>query len=215
MATSDGQSLRHDIVRWGRSLFERGLTAGSSGNISVRFAGGMLATPTNSCLGFLKVEDLSHLNAAGEPIDGAMPTKELPLHQAIYAARPSAQAVVHLHSTYATLMSCLEDVDPADAIPPITPYIVMRVGRVPVLHPYIRPGSADIVPIVMAAAPKHAAFLLANHGPVVAGLTLESAVFAAEELEEAARLLIIARGLPLRHLSAASVADLNATFQLK
>lgn len=208
------RDLRNAIVRWGRSLFERGLTAGSSGNISARSGDGFIATPTNSCLGFLDAERLSALDADGRHVSGDAPTKELPLHFAFYRARPAAQAVVHVHSSYATALSCLSDVDPADAIPPITPYVVMRVGKVPVVA-YTRPGSADVAPLIAAAAPDHAAVLLQNHGPVVSGPSLDAAVFAIEELEEAAKLAIVTRGMKVRHLDAAQIADLDRHFRLK
>ena len=172
--------LRASIVRWSRSLFERGLTPGSSGNITVRTADGFIATPTNACLGFLAEDRLSLLAGDGSLVSGDAPTKELPLHLAFYENRPSAKAVVHLHSTYATLLSCLADVDPDDAIAPITPYVVMRVGRVPVVR-YTRPGSAEIRPLIARLAACHAAVLLANHGPVVAAPSLEAAVYAIEE----------------------------------
>jgi ribulose-5-phosphate 4-epimerase/fuculose-1-phosphate aldolase len=206
--------LRAAMVKWSRSLFERGLTSGSSGNITVRLADGFLATPTNSCLGFLEPDRLSKLDAAGQPVSGDAPTKELPLHLAFYRNRPSAQAVVHLHSTYATALSCLSDVNRLNAVPPITPYVVMRVGRVPVL-PYARPGSAELAPAIAACAAECAAVLLANHGPVVAGRSLEDAVFAIEELEAAAKLAIVTKGLPVRHLDGAAIDDLNAHFRLK
>jgi ribulose-5-phosphate 4-epimerase/fuculose-1-phosphate aldolase len=201
-------------VKWGRSLFDRGLTAGSSGNMSVRLEDGFLVTPTNSCLGFLDAERISKLDRSGKHIGGDAPTKELPLHLTFYEARPGARAVVHLHSTYATLLSCLSDIDADDAIPPITPYVVMRVGKVPVV-PYTKPGSPDVAPFIRDKAPSHAAILLGNHGPVVSGPSLESAVFAAEELEETAKLVMLSRGLPVRELPAAAIADLNATFKLK
>jgi 3-dehydro-4-phosphotetronate decarboxylase len=206
--------LRAALVRYAKSLFDRGLTPGSSGNISVKLEDGWLVTPTNSCLGFLRADELSRLNSRGKHVDGPAPTKELPLHLTYYEARPATQAVVHLHSTYATLLSCLTDVNPDDAIPPITPYVVMRVGRVPVV-PYTKPGSADVAPLIWAKAPEHAAVLLANHGPVVAGVSLDNAVFAAEELEETAKLVLLARGLPTRLLTAAQVADLDSSFKLK
>jgi ribulose-5-phosphate 4-epimerase/fuculose-1-phosphate aldolase len=206
--------LRAGLVKWGRSLFERRLTAGSSGNMSVKLDDGFLVTPTNSCLGFLDAARVSKLDRGGKHIGGDAPTKELPLHFSFYEARPSAKAIVHLHSTYATLLSCLSDVDIDDAIPPITPYVVMRVGKVPVV-PYTKPGSPDVEPFIRDKAPAHAAILLANHGPVVSGRSLESAVFAAEELEETAKLVILSRGLPVRKLPATAIADLNATFKLK
>lgn len=210
----DEAGLRQRMVKWGRSLFERGFTVGSSGNMSVRIEDGFLVTPTNSCLGFLDAQRITKLDTDWQLVAGDPPTKEVPLHRAFYEGRPETEAVVHLHSTFATALSCLADIDPEDAIAPITPYVVMRVGRVPVL-PYTMPGSADVAPLVRARAGEHAAVLLANHGPVVAGTSLEGAVFAAEELEETARLLILTRGLDVRHLDSAQVAALNMKFKLK
>lgn len=203
--------IRERMVRWGALLFGRGYTAGSSGNLSVRVDGGFIVTPTNSCLGLLDPARLSRLDADWRPVSGDPPTKELPLHRAFYEGRPGTGAVVHLHSTYATLLSCLSDVDPSDAVPPVTPYVVMRVGRVPVL-PYAPPGSADLAPLVRAAAAEASAVLLANHGPVVAGGSLDAAVYAAEELEETAKLAVLGRGLPLRTLDLSQIADLQTRF---
>jgi 3-dehydro-4-phosphotetronate decarboxylase len=206
--------LRADLVRFGKSLFDRGLTPGSSGNISVKLEDGWLFTPTNSCLGFLDADRLSKLDRNGKHISGDAPTKELPLHFAFYQVRPTAKAVVHLHSTYATLLSCLADTNSGDAIPPITPYVVMRVGRVPVVA-YTKPGDAGVAPLILAKAPDHPAVLLANHGPVVAGLSLEAAVYAMEELEETAKLVVLSRGMNVRHLTAAQVAELERSFTLR
>jgi 3-dehydro-4-phosphotetronate decarboxylase len=211
---SDEQSLRHDLVRLAKSLFDRGLTPGASGNISVMTDDGILCTPTNSCLGFLDAARISKVSLEGGHISGDPPTKEMPLHLAIYAARPTARAVAHVHSTYATLLSCLPDTDPDDAIAPITPYAVMRVGRVPVI-PYVKPGDAAIVPLIRAKAPDHPALLLANHGPVVAGLSLEGAVYALEELEETAKLVFLSQGMRVKTLTAEQVADLESSFRLK
>jgi ribulose-5-phosphate 4-epimerase/fuculose-1-phosphate aldolase len=212
--TGEERKARDGLVRWGKSLFDRGLTPGSSGNLSVRLDDGYLFTPTNSCLGFLDADRLSKLDGEGRLVDGDPPTKELPLHFAFYQARAHARAVVHLHSTHATALSCLADTDPDDAIPPITPYVVMRVGKVPVV-PYTRPGSADVAPLIRDKAPDHPAILLGNHGPVVAGTSLEAAVFAMEELEETARLVLLTRGMAVRHLAVQEIADLEATFKLR
>jgi 3-dehydro-4-phosphotetronate decarboxylase len=211
---SEETRLRADLVRFGKSLFDRGLTPGSSGNISVRLDDGWLFTPTNSCLGFLEADRLSKLDHNGQHITGDLPTKELSLHFAFYQARATAKAVVHLHSTYATLLSCLADTNPDDAIPPITPYVVMRVGRVPVV-PYTKPGDAGVAPLILAKAPDYPAVLLANHGPVVAGLSLESAVYAMEELEETAKLVVLSKGMNVRHLTIAQVSELERCFTLK
>jgi 3-dehydro-4-phosphotetronate decarboxylase len=210
----DEAKLRESLVRWGRSLFERRFTVGSSGNISVKLADGFLSTPTNSCLGFLEANRLSRLDGSGRHIEGDPPTKELPLHMAFYEGRSSAKAVVHLHSTYATALSCLADIDPENAIAPITPYVVMRVGHVPVL-PYTKPGSTEIAPVIRTRAQRNAGVLLANHGPVVAGTSLESAIFAIEELEETAKLILLTKGMPVRHLDAAAIADLESSFKLR
>ena len=207
----DESEARAAIVSLARSLFERGYSVGSAGNISVRLGEGFLMTPTNSCLGRLDPDRLSRLDGDGRLLDGDPPTKELPLHLSYYRARPRAGAVVHLHSTYAMALSCLADTDPDDAIPAITPYVVMLVGRVPVI-PYTMPGSSAIEPLITAKAPDHAAVLLANHGTVVAAETLEKAVFAAEELEEAARLVFLTRGLPVRQLTDQQIAGLQARF---
>jgi 3-dehydro-4-phosphotetronate decarboxylase len=211
---STESELRHDLVRLAKSLFDRGLTPGASGNISVRCNDGLLCTPTNSCLGFLDAKRISKVSMSGQHLSGDAPTKELPLHLAIYAARPTARAVAHLHSTYATLLSCLGSTNPDDAIAPITPYAVMRVGRVPVI-PYVKPGDPAIVPLISASAPNHPALLLANHGPVVAGLSLEGAVFALEELEEKAKLAVLSQGMKVNTLTADQVADLERSFRLK
>jgi 3-dehydro-4-phosphotetronate decarboxylase len=205
--------VRANIVKWGKSLFDRGLTAGSSGNISARVENGFIATPTNSCLGFLEPDRLSKLDANGNHLSGDQPTKELPLHFAFYEGR-ACGAVVHLHATYATALSCLSDTDPEDALPQITPYVVMRVGRVPVV-PYTRPGSAEIKPLIARIVADHSAALLENHGPIVSGATLDATVFAIEELEEAAKLAILTRGMQVRHLSGAAIDDLNSTFKLR
>ena len=131
------------------------------------------------------------------------------MHRAFYLTRPEAGAVVHLHSTMATAVACLPDVDPAAPIPPLTPYFVMRVGgRLPVV-PYYKPGDPAMEPAIVAAARDAKAVLLANHGPVVSGGTLLDAVYAAEELEEAARLYMLLRGGPMRLLTPPQVAALS------
>lgn len=215
MAVSSAEArVRADMVRLSASLFQRGYSVGSSGNISAKVADGLLMTPTNSCLGFLDADRISKLDQAGQYVSGDKPSKEVFLHQAFYETRPEAGAVVHLHSTYATALSCLADLDPADAIPPITPYVVMRVGQVP-LVPYVRPGDPAMGDLVRALDGRHAAVLLANHGPVVSGPDLTSAVYAAEELEETAKLLVLLRGQATRHLTGAQVDELTRVFKLK
>jgi ribulose-5-phosphate 4-epimerase/fuculose-1-phosphate aldolase len=201
--------LRARLCMWGKSLFDRGLTSGSSGNISVRLEDGYLITPTNSCLGLLDPARLSKLDRHGKPVSGDKPSKEVPLHLAFYAGRPGTGAVVHLHSTHATAWSCRADIDASDVFPALTPYVLMRAGRVPLL-PYTEPGTDHIVPALTLAAAEVSAVLLANHGPVVAGSSLDAAVYAAEEVEEMARVALLLHGLPTRLLSADAVARLLA-----
>jgi ribulose-5-phosphate 4-epimerase/fuculose-1-phosphate aldolase len=193
-------------------LFARGYSVGSAGNISVRLADGYLMTPTNSSLGRLDPDRLSKLDGDFRHIGGDKPSKEVFMHRAVYQARDDAGAVVHLHSTQATAVSCLPDVDPTNPIPPLTPYFVMRVGRRMPIIPYYRPGDPAMEPAINAAAREARAVLLANHGPVVSGRTLIDAVYAAEELEEAAKLFLLLRGQSPRLLSGAQVDDLLATF---
>ena len=203
-----------DICRFGRSLFERGLTPGSSGNISVRLAdGGFLVTPTNASLGFLDPAHLSRLDAQAKLVSGDAPTKEIPLHSALYETRSAARAIVHLHSTHSVAVSMLPEINPKAALPPMTAYYLMRVGQT-ALVPYYRPGDAAVAGAIRGLAGRYSSVLLANHGPVVAGDSLEGAVFATEELEETAKLYLLLRGLNPRHLSPQQVADLVSTFGL-
>ena len=206
--------VREEICRLGRSLFERGLTPGSSGNISVRLDdGGYMVTPTNASLGFLDPERLSRLDASGKLASGDAPTKEVPLHTALYQTRGSARAVVHLHSTHSVAVSMLPEIDPRAALPPMTAYYLMKCGQT-ALVPYYRPGDPAVADAIKGLAGKYASVLLANHGPVVAGESLEAAVFATEELEETAKLYLLLRGLNPRFLTPAQIADLSKTFGL-
>jgi ribulose-5-phosphate 4-epimerase/fuculose-1-phosphate aldolase len=206
--------LREEICRLGRSMFERGLTPGSSGNISVRLDdGGWLVTPTNASLGALDPAKLSRLGADARLISGDAPTKEVPLHTALYQTRGSARAVVHLHSTHSVALTMLPEIDPRAALPPMTPYYLMRCGST-ALVPYYRPGDPAVADAIKGLAGKYASVLLANHGPVVSGESLEGAVYAIEELEETAKLYLLLRGLNPRYLSPAQVADLVKTFGL-
>ena len=206
--------IREEICRLGRSLFERGLTPGSSGNVSVKLDdGGWLVTPTNASLGSLDPARLSRLDASGRLASGDAPTKEVPLHTALYQTRNSARAVVHLHSTHAVALTMLPEIDPRAALPPMTPYYLMKCGLT-ALVPYYRPGDPAVADAIKGLAGKYASVLLANHGPVVACETLEAAVFAIEELEETAKLYLLLRGLNPRFLTPAQVANLSKTYGL-
>jgi len=192
----------------GQSLYARGYAHGSSGNLSARLPDGLLVTPTNSCLGRLDPARISKLNKKGELVAGDPPSKEGFLHLAMYEERPSAQGIVHLHCTHCVAVSCLHDFA---GLPPITAYYAMRIRSL-ALIPYYRPGDRQLAEAVREKARKHHAVLLANHGPVVAGKSLEDAVYNAEELEETAKLFFLLQGRNARFLDAAQIADLDKHF---
>jgi ribulose-5-phosphate 4-epimerase/fuculose-1-phosphate aldolase len=203
---------RGAMAAHGRSLFARGYSCGTSGNLSMCLeGGGYLMSPTNVSLGQLDPAHLSTLDAEGVHVDGPLPTKEAWLHLAMYRSRPADAAVVHLHSTYATALSCLSDRPNDDVLPPMTPYVVMRVGRVARV-PYSRPGDQTAAAAIAACAVAHRAVLLANHGPVVSGSSLDAAVAAAEELEETAKLFFVLGDRPHRLLDAAQIDELRRVF---
>lgn len=204
-------AAREALVAFGRSMFERRLTFGSSGNISVKVDGGWLMTPTSVAMGSLDPARLSKLDESGRHVSGDAPTKESFLHLAMYRERAGAGAVVHLHSTHSVAVSCLDGINPDDVLPPITAYYVMRVGKLP-LVPYFAPGDPTLGEAVGKLAAKHSAVLLANHGPVVAGASLSAAVNAIEELEETARLYLLLHGRPTRYLTPDQVAELRRRF---
>ncbi|QND51392.1 aldolase [Phyllobacterium sp. 628] len=206
---SEQTRLRDQIVSVGASLFDRGLTFGSTGNISARLSSGeMLMTPTNVSLGTLDPAKLSRFTAEGVHVDGDKPTKEAFLHRCMYCEQKQAGAVVHLHSTYSVAVSILADVDPANVLPPLTAYYVMRVGTLP-LVPYFPPGDEALALAVSEKAKTSHAVLLANHGPVVAGKTLHDAQYAIEELEETAKLFLLLQGHKLRPLTPEQAAALK------
>ena len=202
---------RDSICRLAKSLFDRGLTIGSSGNISVRLDDGWLMTPTGSSMGSLDPNEISKLDLSGNLISGKNPTKESFLHIAMYDERPDSGAVVHLHSTHSVAVSCLADIDKKNVLPPITAYYVMKIGTLP-LVPYFHPGDINLAKAVKEMASDHHAVLLANHGPVVAGKTLEDAVYAIEELEETARLFLLLKNMKTQYLNQNQVNALTKLF---
>lgn len=212
--TASDTAIRDRIARFGKSIFDRGLTVGSSGNISVRVDDGWLMTPTGSSLGDLDPARIAKLDGSGRHVGGDAPTKESFLHVAMYEQRPRAGAVVHLHSVHSVAVSCMADIDPADVLPPLTAYYVMRVGALPLIR-YFPPGDLGLAKAVREMASKHHAVLLANHGPVVAGASLEDAVYATEELEETAKLFLLLRDIRTRPLTAAQIAELKKRFPAK
>ena len=202
---------REQICATARSLFDRGLTHGSTGNISARCEDGWLLTPTGSNLGNLDPARISKLDWTGRLLSGDPPSKENFLHLAMYQERAKSGAVIHLHSLYSVAVSVLADVNPDDVLPPITAYYVMRIGTLPLI-PYFAPGDMKLADAVRAMAAKHHAVLLANHGPVVAGSSLAAASDAVEELEATARLHLILQGHKLRPLTDAQCAELRQRY---
>ncbi len=204
------QQARQEMVQLGASLFQRGYATGSAGNLSVLLEDGrLLATPTGSCLGELQAENLSTVTLQGEWLAGDKPSKEIAFHRALYLNNPACKAVVHLHSHYLTALSCLQDLDTNNCIRPFTPYVVMRVGDVPVV-PYYRPGDVRLAEDLAVLAPRYRGFLLANHGSVVVGGSLREAADNTEELEETARLIFTLGDRPVRYLTDGEVAELRS-----
>jgi len=201
--------LRQQMVDLARSMFERGYATGGAGNLSVKLPNGQfLATPTGSSFGRLVADELSVVDNTGAHISGKRPSKEVAFHLAIYEKDPECNAIVHLHSTYLTALSCLEGLDYSNAIKAFTPYYVMRIGELPVI-PYYRPGAPEIAQELSKLAGKYRAFLLANHGPIITGTDFLDAVDNAEELEETAKLALLLADKPARYLTDFEVEDLK------
>lgn len=207
--------LREQICLLAKSLFDRGLTHGSTGNISARTEdGGLLVSPTGTSFGRLDPARLSRFDANGTLISGDKPTKEMPLHTAFYDTRSSAGAVVHLHSCHSVAWSMMPDANEDDFLPPLTPYAIMKLGKVKLL-PFFLPGDPAMGQAVRGLAGKRSAVMLANHGPVVAGKDVEAACNAIEELEETAKLAMMMRGIEARMLSAEQIGDVVNKFDVE
>ena len=212
---STENALREQICLLAKSMFDRGLTGGSTGNISARTEdGGLLVSPTGTSFGRLDPGRLSRFDAAGNQVGGDKPTKEMPLHSAFYDTRSTAGAVVHLHSCHSVALSMMPDVDADNFLPPLTPYGIMKLGKVKLL-PFFLPGDPAMGDAVRGLAGKRAAVMLANHGPVVAGKDIEAACNAIEELEDTARLAMMTRGMSPRGLSEAQVQALVTKFDVE
>ncbi|MEM9577381.1 MAG: aldolase [Pseudomonadota bacterium] len=206
--------LREEMCLLAKSLFDRGLTGGSTGNISARTEdGGLLVSPTGTSFGRLDPARLSRFDAAGQHVEGDPPTKEMPLHAAFYDTRSTAGAVVHLHSCHSVALSLLPGADPDNFLPPLTPYAIMKLGKVQLL-PFFRPGDPAMGKAVRGLAGKRSAVMLAHHGPVVAGKDVEAACNAIEELEDTARLALLTRGLGARSLSPAQISEVVTHFNV-
>lgn len=208
-------ALREHMCLLAKSLFDRGLTHGSTGNVSARTSdGGLLVSPTGTSFGRLDPARLSRLDAQGTLISGDPPTKEMPLHTAFYDTRSTAGAVVHLHACHSVALSMMPDADADDFLPALTPYAIMQLGRVKLL-PFFLPSDPAMGAAVRGLAGKRSAVMLANHGPVVAGKDIEAACNAVEELENTARLALMTRGTVARGLTDAQVQAIVTTFDVE
>ncbi len=207
--------LREQICLLAKSMFDRGLTGGSTGNISARTEdGGLLVSPTGTSFGRLDPARLSRFDAAGQLVGGDQPTKEMPLHAAFYDTRSTAGAVVHLHACHSVALSMLPEVDADNFLPPLTPYAIMKLGKVKLL-PFFRPGDPAMGEAVRGLAGKRSAVMLANHGPVVAGKDVEAACNAIEELEDTARLALMTRGMSPNMLNTTQIQDIVTHFDIE
>ena len=206
-------TIRELMVTTGESLFNRGLTAGSSGNLSVRLDDGWLITPTNVSLGRLDPARISKIGQDGRLLSGDPPSKECFLHLAMYDQRPQDNGIVHLHSTYSAAVSCMAGLPTDNCLPPLTAYYVMKVNRLPLI-PYYQPGDLELATAVRILAATHHAVLLANHGPIVSGVSLDTAVYAVEELEETAKLFLLLRDKEVSPLNEEQITKLRSVFGL-
>ena len=195
------------------SFHARGLAFGSTGNLSIREGERVWITPTGCSLRKVTPEIMALIDMDGKALNGCKASKEYPFHLAAYrAAGERAGALVHLHCTYTVALSCLADLDEAEPLPVFTPYYLMRVAPLAVL-PYFRPGSEELAGAVGAAAVKHDAMLMRNHGVITLGRTMDEAVDRCEELEETAKLWFLLRGREVRNLTAEEREEIGRVFK--
>ncbi len=215
---STESALREEICRIGASLYQRGYTVGSAGNISARLDDGWLITPTDACLGMLDPAAVSKVGAGGNHVSGDKPSKTLTLHRAVYDHSPLARAVVHTHSTHLVALTLAGVWRPDDVLPPLTPYYVMKVGHIPLI-PYHRPGDPAVAQRVAALAAQVRGVLLERLGPVVWESSVSRAAYALEELEETAKLWLMMKdqpGFPDRAaLGESALTELRDAFQAR
>jgi len=207
---SDESRIREQICATGASLFQRGYTVGAAGNISARLHDGWLITPTDACLGRLDPAGLSKVDAGGQWVSGAKPSKTLVLHRGIYGNDGEARAVIHTHSTHLVALTLSGVWREDEVLPPITPYQVMKVGRIPLIR-YRRPGDPQAAAEVAAQAAQVRGALFERLGPVVWERSVEQASHVLEELEETARLWLMTHPRP-QPLDAAAIDELRTTF---
>ncbi len=212
-AQTEEARLREEICEVGASLHARGYTTGTAGNISARLSDGWLITPTDACLGKLDPARLAKVSAANEWLSGDKPSKTLALHRGIYQRNAQARCVLHTHSTHLVALTLAGVAAPEAVLPPITPYQVMKIGRVPLIA-YARPGAPTVAEQVAAIAGEVRGVLLERLGPVVWADSVTRASHALEELEETARLWLMLTPRPAA-LTPAQVEELESAFGVR
>lgn len=206
----DEARVREEICTTGASLYQRGYTVGSAGNISARLDDGWLITPTDACLGRLDPAAIAKVDLAGNAVSGGSPSKTLALHRGIYARNAQIRGIVHTHSTHLVALTLAGVWSEADVLPPITPYYVMKVGHIPLIR-YRRPGDPQVAAQIAALADSVRGVLLERLGPVVWERSVAQASYALEELEETARLWLMTNPRP-EPLDAAALEELRNVF---
>jgi 3-dehydro-4-phosphotetronate decarboxylase len=206
----DEARIREEICATGASLYQRGYTVGSAGNISARLDDGWLITPTDACLGRLDPAEIAKVDLTGNAVSGGKPSKTLALHRAIYARNAQARGIVHTHSTHLVALTLAGVWSEADVLPPITPYYVMKVGHIPLIR-YRRPGDPQVAEQIAALADTVRGVLMERVGPVVWERSVAQASYALEELEETARLWLMTEPRPAP-LDDAALEELRSVF---
>jgi L-fuculose-phosphate aldolase len=188
-----------------------GLSPGRSGNVSVREGDLVAISPTNTDLADLDPDGLSIVDLAGRHLDGPRPSKEVFLHLALYERDAAMRSVVHVHSPHAVAASCREPWSDHCALPPVTPYFLMKVGQVPLIR-YFAPGDRRQADEVRRSALPFRGALLANHGQVTAGAHPDAALNAAIEVEEAARTWLLQPDDRYRLLTEEQIIELTSQY---
>ena len=208
--SGEESKVREEICATGASLYQRGYTVGTAGNISARLDDGWLITPTDACLGRLDPAEIAKVDLAGNAVSGGRPSKTLALHRGIYARNAETRGVIHTHSTHLVALTLAGVWSEADVLPPITPYYVMKVGHIPLIR-YRRPGDPQVAKQIAALAGTVRGVLLERLGPVVWERSVAQASYALEEFEETARLWLMTNPRPAP-LDDAALEELRSVF---
>jgi|SRR5690625_346118 len=177
----------NDAIWVAKSLFERNKATGSSANLSFRHGDKVYITGSGTCFGRLTKDDFSVMSISGEHIEGIKPSKEFTLHKTLYEKDERIEAIIHTHSYYSTLWSCLDHKNTKDIVPEYTPYLKMRVGTIGLI-PYAPPGTDELFRAFEKRIHDSDGYILQNHGPILGAKDIISAFYDLEELEESTRI---------------------------